>query len=46
MSRTGGVMTKPAGTTAVPGETIKSAKFNTVIDDLYADANALSLIHI
>jgi hypothetical protein len=36
----GGVYSKPAGTTAVPNTTIESAKFNSVIDDLVADANA------
>lgn len=41
MSRNGsGVYSKPAGTTAVSGTTIESAKFNSVIDDLVDDANA------
>ena len=34
------VYSKPAGTTAISGTTIESAAFNTVIDDLVADANA------
>jgi hypothetical protein len=36
----GGVYSKPAGTTAVTNTTIESAKYNSVIDDLVADANA------
>ena len=32
-------MSKPPGTTAVAGTTIESGKFNSVIDDLYADGN-------
>lgn len=41
MPRNGsGVYSKPAGTTAVPNTTIESAKFNSVVDDLVADANA------
>lgn len=39
MPRSGGVYTKPAGTTAVASTTIESAKFNQVIDDLVTDAN-------
>lgn len=40
MSRDGSdVYSKPAGTTAVSGSTIESAKFNQVIDDLVNDAN-------
>lgn len=35
-----GVYSKPAGTTASPNTTIESSKFNAVIDDLVADANA------
>lgn len=36
MPRNGsGVASKPAGTTAVTGTTIESAKFNSVVDDLY-----------
>lgn len=34
-----GVYSKPAGTTAVSGTTIESAKFNSVIDDLVVDLN-------
>lgn len=33
------IFTKPAGTTAVSGTTIESAKYNSTIDDLVADAN-------
>ena len=36
----GGIYSKPAGTTAVAGTLIESAKFNTVIDDIAADLNA------
>lgn len=40
MPRTGaGVYSKPAGTTAVSGTTIESAKYNSTIDDLVTDAN-------
>ena len=40
MPRNGsGVMSKPSGTTAVPGTPIESAKFNAVVDDLIQDAN-------
>lgn len=35
-----GVASKPAGTTASPNTTIESAKFNSVIDDIYALLNA------
>lgn len=35
-----GVMSRPAGTTAVPNTTIASAAYNTAMDDLVADANA------
>ncbi len=34
------VYSKPAGTTAISGTNIESAAFNSVIDDLVADANA------
>lgn len=34
-----GVASKPAGTTAVTGTTIESAKYNSVVDDLYAIQN-------
>lgn len=34
-----GVYSKPAGTTAVAGTAIESAKYNSVIDDLATDAN-------
>ena len=34
-----GVYSKPAGTTAVSGTTIESAKYNSTIDDLVVDAN-------
>jgi hypothetical protein len=41
MSRDGfGIYSKPAGTTAVSGTTIDSAKYNATIDDLVSDANA------
>ena len=40
MPRSGGVYSKPAGTTAVPNTTITSASFNAVVDDLVTDANA------
>lgn len=41
MPRNGsGVYSKPAGTTAVTGTTIESAKYNSVVDDLVEDANA------
>lgn len=39
MPRSGDVYSKPAGTTAVSGTTIESAKFNSVIDDIAADLN-------
>lgn len=35
-----GVYSKPTGTTAVPGATIESARYNQVVDDLVVDANA------
>lgn len=35
-----GVASKPAGTTAATNTTIESAKFNSVIDDIYALLNA------
>lgn len=34
-----GVASKPAGTTAVANTTVESAKFNSVIDDIYAILN-------
>lgn len=34
-----GVYSKPAGTTAVAGTAIESAKYNSVVDDLATDAN-------
>ncbi len=34
-----GVASKPSGTTAVAGATIESAKFNSVIDDIYSSFN-------
>lgn len=40
MPRTGGVYTPPAGTKGVPNTTIQSVPYNTLIDDLTADANA------
>lgn len=41
MPRNGsGVYSLPAGTEAIPGQTIQSADYNTVNDDLEADANA------
>ncbi|WP_245298518.1 hypothetical protein [Sinorhizobium sp. A49] len=40
MPRTGGVYTPPAGTKGVPNTTIQSVPYNTLIDDLAADANA------
>lgn len=40
MPRNGsGVMSKPAGTTAVANTTIESAKFNAVVDDIIQDLN-------
>ena len=40
MSRNGsGVYSKPAGTTAIANTTIESAKYNSTVDDLVADAN-------
>jgi len=33
------VMSKPAGTTAVPNTLIESSKFNAVVDDIIADLN-------
>lgn len=40
MPRNGsGVMSKPAGTTAVPNTPILSAKYNEVIDDIISDLN-------
>lgn len=40
MPRNGsGVMSKPAGTTAVPNTTIESAKYNATIDDIIQDLN-------
>lgn len=35
-----GIMTKPAGTTALPNTTIASAPFNTLMDDIVSDLNA------
>ncbi|OCO98930.1 MULTISPECIES: tail fiber protein [unclassified Ensifer] len=40
MPRTGGVFSPPAGTKGVPNTTIQSVPYNTLIDDLTADANA------
>lgn len=40
MPRTGGVYSPPAGTKGVPNTTIQSVPYNTLIDDLAADANA------
>lgn len=40
MPRTGGVYSPPAGTKGVPNTTIQSVPYNTMIDDLAADANA------
>lgn len=40
MPRTGGVYSPPAGTKGVPNTTIQSVPYNTLIDDLTADANA------
>lgn len=34
-----GVASKPAGTTAVPNTKVESAKFNSVVDDIYAIFN-------
>ncbi|MGO4624691.1 hypothetical protein AB4Z34_31675 [Ensifer sp. 2YAB10] len=39
MPRTGGVYSPPAGTKGVPNTTIQSVPYNTLIDDLTADAN-------
>lgn len=42
MPRNGsGVYSKPAGTTAIPNTTIASGPFNSLADDLVADANAV-----
>lgn len=38
------VASKPSGTTAVSGATIESAKFNSVIDDIYSILNALRTV--
>jgi hypothetical protein len=35
-----GVYTAPPGTTATPNSTIESSKYNALVDDLVADANA------
>ncbi|WP_234822776.1 hypothetical protein [Ensifer adhaerens] len=40
MPRTGGVYSPPAGTKGVPNTTIQSVPYNTLIEDLTADANA------
>lgn len=40
MPRTDGVYSPPAGTKGVPNTTIQSVPYNTLIDDLSADANA------
>lgn len=40
MPRTGGVYSPPAGTKGTPNTTIQSVPYNTLIDDLTADANA------
>jgi len=39
MPRTGGVYSPPAGTKGTPNTTIQSVPYNTLIDDLTADAN-------
>jgi hypothetical protein len=42
MPRNGsGIYSKPAGTTAIPNTTIASGPFNSLADDLVADANAV-----
>lgn len=40
MSRAGGVYSAPPGTKGAPNTTIESAKYNALVDDLVADANA------
>lgn len=40
MPRVNGVYTPPSGTKGVPNTTIQSAKYNSLVDDLTADANA------
>lgn len=40
MPRTGGVYAPPSGTYGTPNTTIQSAKYNALVDDLTADANA------
>jgi len=40
MPRTGGIYSPPAGTKGTPNTTIQSVPYNTLIDDLTADANA------
>lgn len=39
MPRSGGVYSKPAGTTAVSGTTIESSKYNQLMDDIVTDLN-------
>lgn len=39
MPRSGGVYSKPAGTTAVANTTIESSKFNQLMDDIVTDLN-------
>lgn len=40
MPRTGGVYSPPAGVKGVAGTTIQSSRYNSLVDDLTADANA------
>ncbi|TIX72444.1 MAG: hypothetical protein E5V30_06010, partial [Mesorhizobium sp.] len=40
MPRAGGVYSAPPGTKGTPNTTIESAKYNALVDDLVADANA------
>lgn len=40
MPRTGGVYSPPAGTKGTSGTTIQSSRYNALVDDLTADANA------
>lgn len=39
MPRSGGIYSKPSGTTAVFGQTIQSSKFNELVDDIVTDLN-------
>jgi hypothetical protein len=39
LPRTGGIYSPPAGTKGQPGTTIQSSRYNSLVDDLTADAN-------